>query len=108
MKPKKVPPSLEEKWYLIRDLYFGFNYKKQDIPRALELAAEIAKEHSEAKWLVEHAPITVVDENCHLSLCFSFPVTREKWRRAAIEFGYPFAAKCLFFYHHGKSYIGKS
>lgn len=94
MKSKGVQ-SIEAKWYLIRDLYFGFNYKKQDISRALQLAAEIADKHAEAKWLVEHAPVTVVDENCPLSLCFSFPITYEKWRRAASVFGYPLAVKCF-------------
>lgn len=91
MKSKGVPSTIEAQWYLIRDLYFGFNYKEQDIPRALLLAAEIADQHAEAKWLVEHVPITKVDDTCPMSLCFSLPTTYAKCYIAAKVFGYTFA-----------------
>jgi hypothetical protein len=41
---------LEKQWLKIRDIFFGHNYVKQDIKRALELAA--ACTHKDAQWLI--------------------------------------------------------
>jgi hypothetical protein len=41
--------ALKLEWYEIRDLLFGYNEKKQDVKRALELAATCR--HPDAQWL---------------------------------------------------------
>jgi len=41
--------ALKLEWYEIRDLLLGKNFKKQDVKRALELAATCR--HPDAKWL---------------------------------------------------------
>jgi hypothetical protein len=40
---------LEKQWLEIRDIFFGHNPAKQNVTRALELAA--ACEHKESQWL---------------------------------------------------------
>ena len=89
-------------WYAVRDTLFGQNFKKQDVKKALELAA--ACEHEEARWLIDFCRRKNASEGWQLrrdffkevtdvrALCFGAAwVGDEDLMRQAADMGYAFA-----------------
>lgn len=58
-----IPITVQKEWYKIRDMFFGHNFVRQDIQKALELARVCT--HPDAEWLVAvctEAHVTNADE----------------------------------------------
>ena len=51
VSPKDFPLELQLEWYKIRDLFFGWNFVRQNIPTALELASSCV--YPDACWLTK-------------------------------------------------------
>jgi hypothetical protein len=89
-------------WYAVRDTLFGQNFKKQDVKKALELAA--ACEHEDARWLSDFCRRKGANEGWQLrrdflkevndvrALCFGAAwVGDEELMRQSADMGYAFA-----------------
>jgi hypothetical protein len=97
--------NLEDRvWYKIRDLFFGDNFVRQDIPLALQLASSCR--HPDATWLVEvcrgkcvsnaqEALDALQGANDARALCFAWVLRDEEedltLLRQSAEKGYAFA-----------------